>query len=416
MYYQRRGALAVFSIGGYISGQYTCRAVAEYLRGLSQDPQCNGVCLVIDTLGGDADGFDEVTEAAAMFKAAGKRLCAMAMPKALSAGYYLASLCDEIVGTKTCQVGSIGVIMGPLVDSSEADAKNGVKTTWISTARHKLAGMWGAPQTPEMIAGVSEIANKLASPFIQQVAKARGLSVEAITAMDGKVFVGEDAVKAGLISEVVEPEDYLCRLANACVPKASAPTQFPSLTPACAASPLQTGATTMPEPTTQPLTPQAIAAAMAAMTPAQLAELAGAMSPQARTSVSQATEPPASAAQLRAAFASSADFCLEAIENGWTMSKAHAEFNTRSQTQTKPTSAAPAFKPVATPTGAVSQTQPEEPKSYAEACWEIYNKDKSKGREYAMKAAQAAYPELHANYLDSLKTRKPEVLWVRAAS
>lgn len=435
MYIERRGpglGLAVVSLTGYMASSYEGQYLGRALHELARDTSVKAVCLKIDSAGGDAVGFDGVAEAAAALRAA-KPLSALVCSSALSLGYMLASFAQEIVGTPTCVVGSIGVMFSPLVDTTGANDKAGVKVHAPTTGTHKLAGVLGTPQTPEMVANLTHAADMIAQPFFESVSRATGLSVAAIKALDGAIFVGQDAVDKGLVRRLVAPETYLQELesrlslaSTTSTPSAFLPSPMAQAASATASTPQGTpmsapiipAAPTAPTPPTATPTPtaptaSAAIAVLAAMSAAQLAEAFAVVDAKARAAIAEASAPPASIAELKAAF-KDAEFVLSAAERGLTMPKALAEF--ASKTHTAPTAAA-ATHPLAMPkpqgappkpaANAPTEASDQTPASYEAACVALASSGKS--RQEAMRLAAVTYPDLHEDYVGRVRSSRKAV-------
>jgi signal peptide peptidase SppA len=193
----RRGSWldAASGLASY-SGLKEC--VAEALA----EPDVKAVLLEIDSNGGEAGGvFDLADEIRALSKRHRKPVWAHANECAASAAYAIACAADRIWVARTGEVGSIGVICAHL-DQSQADAKAGLRWTFIYEGDHKT---WGNPHEPlgdEAEAALQADVHALYEMFVAHVAQYRGMTPQAIRDTQADMFRGEAAITAGLADRV----------------------------------------------------------------------------------------------------------------------------------------------------------------------------------------------------------------------
>ncbi len=186
-------------ISGGVSSELLKRDLAQAL----EDPTVKGVILAIDSPGGTVDGTAELAQF--IREARGnKPIYAWTDGMMASAAYWLGSAADKVfISSGTTMVGSIGVV-AKHVDVSQAEGKNGVKTTEITAGRYKRVSSQYEPLTTEGRADIQGKIDVIYSEFVNDVAAHRGVTAdEVINRMaDGRVFVGRQAIEAGLVDGV----------------------------------------------------------------------------------------------------------------------------------------------------------------------------------------------------------------------
>jgi hypothetical protein len=104
------------------------------------------------------------------------------------------------IGSDTDQVGSIGVITQH-IDTSNAEHQRGVRITDLAAGRYKAVGSQHAPLSAESRGAIQDHLDQIYGTFVDTVARNRGTDVQtALSNMaDGRVFVGQKAIDAGLV-------------------------------------------------------------------------------------------------------------------------------------------------------------------------------------------------------------------------
>lgn len=170
--------------------------------------------LAIDSPGGLASGNTEAArEIRAACDAVDVPLVAYCHGVTASAAYALACVAREVVTPPSGVLGSIGT-MCELMDVTDGDAQWGVKVHVVSSGTRKLDGNPHVPQTDDRLAEVQKTVDALAGVFFTLVADHRGLSADAIRAMQGAVYVGAGAVTAGLATSVETLPALIARLSG----------------------------------------------------------------------------------------------------------------------------------------------------------------------------------------------------------
>lgn len=199
---------------GASSGLVSYEGLKHQLAQAAADLKTKAIVLDIESPGGEAVG---AFEAAAAVRAAAKikPVVAIVNGMAASAGYALASGAPRIVTMPTGISGSIGVVMAHL-DYSKYLAEEGVKPTLIFAGAHKVDGNPFEALPEAVRAEMQREVDAFYSKFVDTVVEGRrGLSAEAVRSTEARVFLGEEAVRAGLADSVGTLESVLEELSRA---------------------------------------------------------------------------------------------------------------------------------------------------------------------------------------------------------
>lgn len=221
--YEIRDGVAVLPVAGVlakkmnlfssISGGASYELVGRDFQQALNDPAVEAIALVIDSPGGTVDGVQQLGDA--IFSARGiKPVGAIADGMMASAAYWIGAQADVVMAASdTAQIGSIGVVAAHR-DISSAEATAGIKTTEITAGKYKRIASQHAPLTEEGRAEIQASVDYLYEIFVGQVAKARGTTVEKVLEdmADGRVFIGQQAVQAGLVDGVSTLDGLIANL------------------------------------------------------------------------------------------------------------------------------------------------------------------------------------------------------------
>ena len=166
------------------------------------------IILDIDSPGGSVNGTPELAAAVAAASKA-KTVYAFSAGQMCSAAYWVASQCDAVYATPSARVGSIGVIL-PVVDSSEAFAKAGLKMEVFAAGKFKSAGTPGTSLTEEQKDWLQSEVEEIAADFRTAVlARGRKIPDEA---MEGQTFSGRRAMRLNMAGMVDGRSQVMARL------------------------------------------------------------------------------------------------------------------------------------------------------------------------------------------------------------
>lgn len=203
-----------------ISGGASAQVVRNEILTALDDPKVKAAVLYADTPGGNVLG---IAEGAAAWRAFAERKPAVTFSDGTlaSASYWWGSAAPKVyISGPMVNVGSIGV-RTEHIDTSMRDAATGVKRTVIKAGKYKAAG--DGPLDPKTLEYKQAQVDYLYSLFVDTVAMHRGVSVEAVLERmaDGQVFIGQQAIDAGLVDGFATLEELVAQLADK--PEAIAP-------------------------------------------------------------------------------------------------------------------------------------------------------------------------------------------------
>lgn len=192
-----------------ISGATSLQTMAQDLQKMAERTDVKAVLLNVDSPGGVVTGVDEMAGMIAEV-AAQKPVTAYVGGTGASAAYWLAAAANEIVVSRTGQVGSIGVVA--TIPKQQTPDEMGVMDFEIvsSNAPEKRPD----PETSEGRRAVIERIDEIERIFIDSVAENRGVSRETVIKDFGRgnVMVGGVAVRRGMANRIGTFEETLARL------------------------------------------------------------------------------------------------------------------------------------------------------------------------------------------------------------
>ena len=186
-----------------ISGGMSMEIIARDLRTALADPAVHSIILAIDSPGGTVDGTQTLANAVTAGKAI-KPIVTLASGTMASAAYWIGSAAQAAyIVDGTTAVGSIGVVATHR-DMSGAEKLAGVKTTEVYAGQYKRIASSYEPLTKAGRQSIQEQVDYTYSLFVGAVAQQRGVSEETVLKdmADGRVFMGQQAIDAGLVDGV----------------------------------------------------------------------------------------------------------------------------------------------------------------------------------------------------------------------
>ncbi len=188
--------------GMIIDSKDTIDEIKEYAK----DPSIKAIVLRINSPGGAVAPAQEIYEE--VRKAVTKKKIIVSMGSiAASGGYYIASPATRIIANPGTLTGSIGVIM-EIPNIEGLMSKLGIKTEVVKSGRHKdIASLFRGIKKEEREI-LQKVLDNVHEQFIMAVAEGRKmLHDDGKKIADGRIFTGEQALKAGLIDELGNLED-----------------------------------------------------------------------------------------------------------------------------------------------------------------------------------------------------------------
>ncbi len=183
-------------LGGAVSSEVI---IADLERAV-ESPSVKAVLLHEDTPGGDVDGAKDTYDMVRMVNEV-KPVFAFTDGMMASSGLWIGSGAEKIFATPTSKIGSVG-ILGMHVDFSELDKQIGRKRTIVFNGRHKGLASDTKPLSKEGHEYMQELVDQTYAIFVNDVAKARSMTTEAVFEHESKIFLAAAAKDAGLIDNV----------------------------------------------------------------------------------------------------------------------------------------------------------------------------------------------------------------------
>lgn len=383
--YELRGSTAVIRIEGVLMrrpsfwaelfGMRTASLpeIRQAVERAADDARARTILLRIDSPGGQARGVLEVANAIYDARAR-KRVEALVDGMAASGAYWLASQAHEITASPDAVIGSIGVYQ-VWEDSSKAAEREGIVVHVLRSGEHKGAGEPGAPMTPVHLAGLQQLVDGMGDLFLAAVERGRRLSPEQTQIVaTGQAWLAADAQRQGLVDHLEPVTRAFSRLA-----------------------PMEVVA--MSDDTTK------------AKDPAEEARVAAATAERRRF------------ADLRAAFPRDLEYAAKAYDKGETVAEAKAAYcdvlegkladaakaaTSAREEAVKTKTLAASVPPSAPPVPRGGDPAASTGEDFLAAAREYAQKHAVKIVE-AMRAIARAKPDLHTDYLASMRERAPAI-------
>lgn len=324
--YRRAGRVGIVDVAGVMEHQTSIwsrlyggvptPAIAAAIREAADDASVSAIMLDIDSPGGDVAGMDDLEQAMAYARSR-KFTAAMVHDTCCSAAYWMASQANEIVATPTAIAGSIGVLLGPIVDASKAMESQGVVVHYVASGDLKAPGGLGQAVTDEQLQNLAAVVESLFARFVRAVSSGRRISEDAIRAMRGGVFAGAMLTSNGLVDRVVSYHDFTSGLLLRAERGLKASSPSAGRVPGSVSQASTQGDTAMA------ITPEQWSGIDVDALTTNRPDLVKSIEDKI---AAKTVEPPASAKALREAFPGDPEFALSAIERGLTLIAARAEY------------------------------------------------------------------------------------------
>lgn len=169
------------------------------------DPNVGGLLLDVNSPGGEISDLFELA-GFLMARRGRKPIRAVIRNCGASAAYTIACCADEVTLHPLGMAGSNGVITMH-ADFSKQMENDGVAVTLITSGAHKADGNPFEPLPPDVRTRIQTMVDSSAERLFAHVAEARGLSAEAVRAQQAQIYMGEDAVAAGLVDKIMSWQD-----------------------------------------------------------------------------------------------------------------------------------------------------------------------------------------------------------------
>ncbi len=196
-----RGPLEHHADEGGDSYDALCARMREAFDG-GEDGPPKAVVMRVDSVGGVVSGLNETVRALRRLSAAsGVPLYAYVDELAASAAYALCCAAEEIWLPRSGILGSVGTI-STMMSQARADARAGLDFAILTSGARKADGHVHAPLTPAGQAAELGRVNRLAAQFFALVGASRHLPPERLKSYEAGLFLGKEALIAGLADAV----------------------------------------------------------------------------------------------------------------------------------------------------------------------------------------------------------------------
>jgi len=195
-----------------ISGGAAASILQQQMQSMAADPRVTAVVIDADSPGGNVLGIPALAEALAAL-AAVKPTVTVCTGTMASAMYWVGSGANAVyLSGATDNVGSIGVV----ASHTYRPSASGEQTTEISAGTYKRIASDRAPLSAEGRAYMQSQVDQIYTVFVDTVARFRGVSAEDVLAhmADGRVFIGQQAIDAGLADGFATVDQMVERLAT----------------------------------------------------------------------------------------------------------------------------------------------------------------------------------------------------------
>lgn len=202
-----------------VSGGVSTEILAGQIEQAISDDSVRSILLDIDSPGGTVDGTFELADRIYEMRGA-KPIVALANGLMASAAYAIGAATDAIYMTgDTTHVGSIGVV-STHTDRSAYDKDKGLVTTEIYAGKYKRLVSQHKPLSTEGLESIQESVDYLYSVFVDRVSKFRGVAVSTVLddMADGRLFIGQQALDAGLVDGVSTIDALVATLSEGRLP------------------------------------------------------------------------------------------------------------------------------------------------------------------------------------------------------
>lgn len=197
-------------------GQIGGDALARELRRIRQDASVKAVVLRVNSPGGSAAASDLIQREVILTRQAKPLIISMGTVAA-SGGYWISTYGDRIFAEPGTITGSIGVF-GLLPNLQKLANDHGITFDEVSTAKMANPMTLARPKTPEELARIQSLVDRIYDQFLSKVSESRGIPKEGVNEIaQGRVWSGQRALQLHLVDEIGGLQDavrYAAKKAN----------------------------------------------------------------------------------------------------------------------------------------------------------------------------------------------------------
>lgn len=196
----------IYAVGGIESGKgdeetIGSETVAKAIREAREDEDVKAIVMRVNSPGGSALASDVIWREVTLAREA-KPFIVSFGDLAASGGYYISTHAHRIFASPSTITGSIGVF-GLIPDARELlTDKMGITFDGVKTNKHADFGSLKRGFDEEEMIWFNHLITDTYDEFVQRVADGRGMTVEEVDSIArGRVWLGDDAIKLGLVDE-----------------------------------------------------------------------------------------------------------------------------------------------------------------------------------------------------------------------
>ena len=191
------------------------RTLAPQIIDLADDEHVKALVMRVNSGGGSAFASEQIWEALEYFKSKGKPYYVSMGDYAASGGYYISCGADTIFADATTLTGSIGVF-GMIPDLSElATDKLGLHFSSIKTNDAADMPAIYSPLPDNQRCALQRSVDNIYETFVGRVAAGRHMKADSVKAIaEGRVWVGAQAIKLGLVDKIGTLHDCIAAIAR----------------------------------------------------------------------------------------------------------------------------------------------------------------------------------------------------------
>jgi protease-4 len=189
-------------------GQIGGDALARELRRVRQDDSIKAVVLRVNSPGGSAAASDLIQREVILTRQAKPLIVSMGSVAA-SGGYWISTYGDRIFAEPGTITGSIGVF-GLLPNLQKLANDHGITFDEVATAKMANPMTLSRPKTPEELARIQGLVDRIYDQFLTKVSESRGLPKDGVNEIaQGRVWSGQRALQLHLVDELGGLQDAI---------------------------------------------------------------------------------------------------------------------------------------------------------------------------------------------------------------
>lgn len=188
--------------GQSVRGAAGGETIAHLISRIRRDDHAAAMVLRINSPGGSVFASERIRRQVSRMREAGKPVVVSMSGTAASGGYWIAMNADRIFAHQSTITGSLGVF-GIVPTYAKPLADIGIHTDGLGTTPLAGALRGDRPMQPQIRRILQSGVDNIYDEFVQKVADARGMSVEAVDKIaQGRVWSGSDARRIGLVDRI----------------------------------------------------------------------------------------------------------------------------------------------------------------------------------------------------------------------